>query len=183
MGKLIILVAHSRGKENFLRNKYTQLFPSKRYKGKTLTTLIFCWAKVSPSQHWVMVNSQIYFFRNVLKFLELNFFKASADDYFYVLHHHYTAIFRFNWCNRTHYDIQHHKLIDDLLQKQSDIVAMRKRCFEIFWKFWEYNDIDLSWKWIGADFKANINMNNVISTTNLKKRRKNHRRVIFTSSI
>ena len=137
MGKLIILVAHSRGKENFLRNKYTQLFPSKRYKGKTLTTLIFCWAKVSPSQHWVIVNSQIYFFRNVLKFLELKFFKASADDCFYVLHHHYTAIFHFNWCNRTQYDIQHHKLIDDLLQKQSDIAALRKRCFEIFWKLTE----------------------------------------------
>ena len=36
----------------------------------------------------------------------------------------------------------------------------------------EYTDLDLSWKWIGADFKANINMNNVISTKNLKKEEK-----------
>ena len=52
---------------------------------------------------------------------------------------HYTAIFHFTWYNRKQYNIQHHNLIDIGAGeiKQPDIGALRKSCFEIFWKLTE----------------------------------------------
>ena len=140
MWKLILLVAHSRGKEKFLRYKYRQLFPSTRYKAEILTTLLFCWAKVSPSQHLFLVKLQIYilFLGMFWNFYNWNFYNWSICRWLLLgVTSHYTAIFHFPWYNREQYDIQHHNLIEDLLQKQSNIRALRKSYFETFWKLTE----------------------------------------------
>ena len=67
-------------------------------------------------------------------FYSWNFSKhlqITASRYYITLHSNFSF-----WCNRKQCHIQHHNLID-LLQKQSDICALRKSCFEIFWKLTE----------------------------------------------
>ena len=101
---------------------------------------MFCWAKVSPSQHLFLVKLQIYilFLGMFWNFYNWNFYNWSICRWLLLgVTSHYTAIFHFPWYNREQYDIQHHNLIEDLLQKQSNIRALRKSYFETFWKLTE----------------------------------------------
>ena len=89
-------------------------------------------------QDWVLVKLQIYIvYYKCFEVSRAEIFQSICRWLLLGITSHNTAIVHFPWYYRKQYNIQHHHLIEDLLQKQSDIRALRKSCFEIFWKLTE----------------------------------------------